>query len=143
MRGVLVSQLTASGAAVPYSTASTGPVVGVAQHDITNSGSAGDKRVRIESKRLYAFTNGTAGDAFSEASLIGSVVYGSDDHTVADNSNTNARTAVGFFMGMEADGKVRVWIDPVLAVLVHTLKTLTDTPATADALRDNIVNSLG
>lgn len=140
----LVSQLTATGMVVPYSTASSGPCIGVAQHDIDNtSGSDGDKRVRVETRRAYAFTNGAGGDAFSEASLIGAVVYGSDDHTVADNSNSAARKAVGFFLGMESDGKVRVWVDPMLANIVDKLQTLTDAPATADALRDNIVSSLG
>lgn len=145
-RGTLVSQLTADGYVVPYSTASSGVAIGVAQHDADNSAagaSDGDKRVRIETKRAYALTNGTAGDAFSEASLIGSVVYASDDHTVADNSNSGARKAVGFFLGMESDGKVRVFVDPMAAVIVDTLKTLTDAPATADALRDNIVAAFG
>ena len=143
-KGALVSQLTATGMVVPYSTASSGPCIGVAQHASNNtSGADGATRVQVETKRAYAFTNGSAGDAFSEASLIGSVVYGSDDHTVADNSNSAARKAVGFFLGMEVDGKVRVWIDPTLAALVDKLATLTDAPATADALRDNIVSSLG
>jgi hypothetical protein len=131
---------------VPYSTAAAGVAVGVAQHaaDLTAAGTAdGDKRVRIETKRMFAFTNGAGGDAFSEASLIGSLVYGSDDHTVADNSNSLARKPVGFFYGMETDGKVRVYVDPALAAIVLALQGLTDTPATADALRDNIVAAFG
>jgi hypothetical protein len=92
---------------------------------------------------MFAFTNGTGGDAFSEASLIGALVYGTDDTTVADNSNSLARQPVGFFMGMESDGKVRVFIDPCLAEVVRKLTTLTDTPGTADALRDNIVAIFG
>lgn len=143
-KGTLVSQLTATGMVVPYSTAASGPCIGVAQNAADNStGADGAERVLIETKRAYALTNGTAGDAFSEASLIGSLVYGTDDHTVANNSSTATRKAVGFFMGMEVDGKVRVWIDPTLASLVDKLQTLTDAPATVDALRDNIVNSIG
>lgn len=142
--GTLVSQLTGTGMLVPYSTASTGVCVGVAQHESDNSaGSDGATRCRVETKRVYAFANGTAGDAFSEASLIGALVYGSDDHTVADNSNSVARQPVGFFLGMQADGKVRVYIDPIGAELVRKLTTLTDAPATADALRDNIVGIFG
>jgi hypothetical protein len=111
--GALVSQLTATGMAVPYSTAAAGAVIGVAAHAADNTGGAdGAKRVRVESNRIFAFTNGAGGDAFSEASLIGSSVYGTDDHTVADNSNTQARREVGFFMGMESDGKVRVLVVP-------------------------------
>jgi hypothetical protein len=121
-RTCLVSQLIATGFVVPYSTAASGPAVGVAQHDVDNtSGSDGDKRVRIETKRGYVFTNGTSGDAFSEASLIGSVVYATDDHTVADNSGNSAYRAVGFFLGMESDGKVRVFVDPVAATLADSL----------------------
>lgn len=142
-RGTLISQLTASGNVVPYSTALSSRVVGVAQFEIDNSsGSAGDKRLRIETKRMYAMKNGTSGDAFSESSIIGDVVYGSDDHTVAKVS-TGGRKPVGFFFGMEADGKVRVFVDPTVAALVEKLMLLTDSPATADALRDNIVASFG
>lgn len=145
-QGSLCTQLTATGMAVPYSTAAAGVAVGVAEHAADNSAAGtadGDKRVRIQTKRMFAFTNGAGGDAFSEASMIGSLVYGSDDHTVADNSNTQARKAVGFFFGMETDGKVRVFVDPSLAAIVNILQTLTDTPATADALRDNIVAAFG
>jgi len=142
--GSLCTQLTATGMVVPYSTASAGVVVGVAQHaaDNTASGAAdGDKRVRIETKRVFCFDNGS--DAFSEASLIGSVAYGTDDHTVANSSSSLTRKAVGFFMGMETDGKVRVYVDPCMAAIVNALQSLTDTPATADALRDNIVAIFG
>jgi hypothetical protein len=145
-KGSLCSQLTATGCVVPYSTAAAGVVVGVADHaaDLTAAGTAdGDKRVRIQTKRMFAFTNGAGGDAFSEASLIGSVVFGTDDNTVADNSAAATRKPVGFFYGMEADGKVRVFVDPSLAFIVNALQTLTDAPATADALRDNIVAILG
>lgn len=115
-KGTLVSQLTATGAVVPYSTASTGVAIGVAQHEADNTGgSDGDKRVLIESYRMYAFDNGAGGDAFSEASLIGALVYGSDDHTVADNDATGTRQKVGVFMGMESDGKVRVLVTPGLS----------------------------
>jgi hypothetical protein len=138
--GTLVSQLTSGGYLVPYSTASSEHAVGVAQHEQDNSsGSDGDKRVRVESKRAFAFTNGATSDAFSDVSFIGAPVYATDDHTVAKTSNSGARKPVGFFMGFEADGKVRVYIDPPLARLYAVLMALTDAPATADALRDNIV----
>ncbi len=144
--GSLCTQLTATGMVVPYSTAAAGVAVGVAQHAADNSAAGaadGDKRVRIETKRMFVFTNGAGGDAFSEATLIGSLVYGTDDHTVAKTSGTQARKAVGFFYGMETDGTVRVFVDPALASIVNVLQTLTDTPATADALRDGIVAAFG
>lgn len=145
-KGSLCTQLTATGMIVPYSTAAAGVAVGVAQHAADNSAagtSDGDKRVYIETKRMFAFDNGAGGDAFSEASIIGSVVYGTDDHTVADNSSSATRKPVGFFYGMESDGKVRVFVDPAMAAIVNALQTLTDAPATADALRDNIVAIFG
>lgn len=144
--GTLISQLTATGAITPYSTASTGVCIGVSQHEADNTAagaSDGDVRCLVETRRVYAFANGTAGDAFSEATLIGALVYATDDHTVAATSNSEARTPVGFFYGMESDGLVRVFIDPALAAIVLALQVLTNAPATADALRDNIVASFG
>jgi hypothetical protein len=145
-KGSLCTQLTATGMIVPYSTASAGVAVGVAQHAADNSAAGtadGDKRVWVETKRMFAFDNGAGADAFSDASLIGSLVYGTDDHTVADNSSTLTRKAVGFFYGFESDGKVRVFVDPALAAIVNALQLLTDAPATADALRDNLVAAFG
>jgi hypothetical protein len=143
-KGTLVAQLTSTGYAVPYSTASSGWAIGVATHDADNSGgSDGDKRVIVEARQMYAFANGAGGDAFSDVSKIGSVVYASDDHTVADNSNSQAYAPIGFFYGMESDGKVRVFVDPTLACIVKALQGLTNSPADADALRDQIVALFG
>jgi hypothetical protein len=140
----LVTQLTATGMVVPYSTAAAGVCVGMSEHGNDNAaGADGAKRVRIQTKFMVALANGAGGDAFSEASLIGAVVYGSDDHTVADNSNSQARKAIGFFYGMETDGLVRVFLDPQAAAIVNALQGLTDAPATADALRDEIVAAFG
>lgn len=144
-KGVLVTQLTGTRMLVPYSTASAGVCLGVSQHEADNtSGSDGAIRCVVESRRMYAFTNGAGGDAFSEATnMIGSLVYATDDHTVSDNSATQTLKPVGFFYGMEADGKVRVLIDPHTAKIVETLQLLTDAPATADALRENIIAAFG
>jgi len=125
---------------VPFSTAAASHGVGVATHGVTNlAGADGDKRCRVESKRAFAFTNGAGGDAFADTDIIGAPVFATDDHTVAKTSSSGTRKAVGFFMGMETDGKVRVFVDPPLARLYATLAALTDSPATADALRDNLV----
>lgn len=142
--GALVSQ-GSTGYLVPYSTASSNICVGVAQHEADNSGSVTDGalRCKIETDRIYAIANGTAGDAFAETDIIGSLVYGTDDHTAAKTSNSLARQPVGFFMGMESSGKVRVRINPAMARIVALLQSLTDTPATADALRDNLVGIFG
>jgi hypothetical protein len=138
-KGTIVSQ-NSSGYVLPYSASGASYAIGVAQHDADNSaGSDGGKKVAVEVRRIYCFANGAGGDAFAETSLIGAPVYASDDHTVADNSNSAARKCIGSFQGFESDGKVRVLIDPAFGFIVNALATLTDTPASADALRDNIV----
>lgn len=111
--GTMVAQLTGTGMLVPATTASSGPVVGIATHDVDNSGgSDGDKRCLIETSRIYRRKNGSGGNAFSEASLIGSPAYAFDDSTVYDNSAGGTLPYAGKFMGMDPNGKVRVWIEP-------------------------------
>ncbi len=92
---------------------------------------------------MYALSNGAGGEAFADTDEIGSVVYATDDHTVAKTSGTQTRMPVGFFYGLEADGKVRVFIDPAQAMIFAVLQGLADTPATADELRDNIIAAVG
>jgi hypothetical protein len=114
----LISQLTATGMAVPTSTASSGPAIGVATHECdATSGSDGDNRLVVETDRTYCFTNGASTDAFSEASLIGSLAYAFDDHTVYNNSNGGTLRAAGLFLGIEASGKVRVYVSPLATML--------------------------
>ncbi len=82
-----------------------------------------------------------------------------DDHTVYDNDASGTLKRAGYFMGMEPNGDVRVLIVPTVAPAVAaaptaltftavagtantTLEALanpTDTPGTADALRDDLV----
>lgn len=143
-KGTLTSQHS-GGYFVPTTTAGGGAVIGVSQHEVNNTGADGASRVRIESGRMYALTNGGGGDAFSDTSVIGAPAYALDDNSVGDNSATATRPCAGRFMGFEADGKVRVLVDPGFNKLVdamNALVLLTDTPATADALRDNIVASI-
>jgi predicted RecA/RadA family phage recombinase len=140
-KGTLICQHS-GGYAVPLTTSGGGAVIGVAQFEINNTGSDGDKRVRVETKRGYALKNGAGGDAFSDTSKVGAPVYASDDHTVADNSGSATLPCIGYFLGFEDDGKVRVFVDPGYAFLVNVLnglQLLTDSPATVDALRDDIV----
>lgn len=157
-KGTLVSQLTATGMLVPSSTASSGPAIGVAEHKADNStGSDADVRCWVESDRIFLFTNGTSTDACSEATLLGATVYCADDHKVYDNDASGTLFPAGRFMGMEPTGKVRVWVtcsrmlaSATVAALtdssagtangtVEALPNPTDTPATADALRDDLV----
>src|SRR5678815_3455125 len=143
-KGTLIAQHS-GGYAVPYSTSGGGCAIGVAQHNVASTAVDGSMRIRVETKRAYAFTNGAGGDAFAETSKYGCPVYATDDHTVADNSASATLKCIGYFLGMESDGKVRVFVDLGYAYMVdalNALQLLTDTPASADALRDNIVASM-
>jgi len=163
--GTLVSQLTGTGMLVPGSTASSGPAVGVATHETDNTGSDGAKRCVVHTDRVFLFDNGSGGDACSEATLLGAPVYMFDDHTVYDNDAGGTLKRAGYFAGMESDGKVRVFVtafgagahvQPVTAPTALTFTAVagtanttleampnpTDTPADADALRDDIVANL-
>lgn len=161
VEGTLVSQLTATGMLVPASTANSGPAIGVSTHDIDNaSGSDGDVRCIVETDRIFIFANGTSTDACSEATLIGSPVYAFDDHTVYDNDASGTLKVAGLFMGMEPDGTVRVYVSSHRMAAAATITALTDnsagtanntieamanptdSPATADALRDDLVANL-
>jgi hypothetical protein len=114
----LISQLTATGMAVPTSTAGSGAAIGVATHEVdATAGSDGDHRLVVETDRTYCLTNGATTNAFSEASIIGSLAYAADDHTVYDNSNGGTLKVAGIFLGMEASGKVRVYVSPLATLL--------------------------
>lgn len=109
--GSLVSQLTSTAMLVPGSTASSGPAIGVATHEVDNTdGSDGDLRCAVETDRIFEFTNGSGGDACSEATKLFSVVYMGDDHTIYDNSAGGTLQPAGRFVGMSEDGKVRVYV---------------------------------
>lgn len=109
--GSMVAQATGAGTAVPGSTAASGQCVGVATHEADNSsGAAGDKRVALETDRIFEFDNGGGADACSEATDLFLQLYMIDDHTVADNDGGATRQKAGLFMGMSENGKVRVYI---------------------------------
>lgn len=136
-KGTLISQLTSGGLLVPFSTASAGHCVGMATADAALSA-----RAEIATRCMRAMVNGTSSDAFADTDSIGAPVYATDDHTVAKTSGTNGRKCVGFFFGLESDGKVRVFLDPIMARLYGALQGLTDSPASADALRDDIITKV-
>lgn len=104
--GTMVAQLVATGLLVAATTAGAGPAIGKATHSVI-SATAG-QRMMVETDRIYGLTNGAGGDAFSEATPIGSPVYAIDDNSVADNDSNGTRQPCGTFQGMEADGKVLV-----------------------------------
>lgn len=114
--GTMVAQQLADGLLVPATASGAGPAIGKATQTIA-SAAAGERCV-VETDRSYAFANGSSGDAFSEASLIGSPAYAYDDHTVYDNDNAGTLQQCGTFEGMEPDGKVRVRLSAECAARV-------------------------
>ncbi len=108
--GTLVAQL-GTGMLVPGSTSSAGPAVGVATMEVDNSaGSDGDLRCEVLYGQIFCFANGTNTDACSEATTMFAVVYMGDDHTVYDNDGSATLKPAGRFMGMDPDGRVRVFV---------------------------------
>lgn len=108
--GTLVSQLTATGGLCPTSTANSGPALGVAQHGADNSsGTIGLKEVLVEMERVHLFRNHTS-NAFTKTSLVGSIAYAIDDHTVASTGTVVA----GLFMGLDEGEGVRVYVGPTV-----------------------------
>ena len=108
--GTLVAQILATAMLVPGSTAASGPAIGVASFEQDNtSGADGDLRCEVQTDGIFLFTNG--GDV-SEATLLGSALHMSDDHTVYVSDSANTRKRAGFFMGMEpgSSGLVRVFV---------------------------------
>lgn len=117
--GTMVSALTATAQLVKSGTANSGPCIGVAVHG-SNALLVADgvNQVKVETDRDFLFNNGTAADAFSDASLPGAVAYIVDDNTVGDNDNGATRQAAGIFQGMDSSGKVRVHITMRIAELI-------------------------
>jgi len=118
--GGMVSTLTATGMLVPTTTSGAGPCIGIATHTSTLvSGEAdGDRRCLIETDRVYTRTNGSGGQAFSDATPIGSPCFAIDDNSVGVHSAGGTLQKCGTFYGFEANGKVRVYISAALTGLV-------------------------
>lgn len=106
----MVVQIAATGMVTKVGTASTtAAVIGVAQHEVDNTGAAGAKRVAVETDREFVFDNdGT--NAVSEATPFGTALYAVDDHTVGTVNVGDALALAGTFHGMEPSGGVRVMI---------------------------------
>ncbi|HXG69996.1 MAG TPA: hypothetical protein VNJ04_05205 [Gemmatimonadaceae bacterium] len=107
--GTMVAQI--AGACVAGTTATAGPCIGVAQHDMDATGAADlVKRVALEFDRVYAFDNSVT-DACSETLAFDTAVFMEDDHTISrTNGGVAARQYAGRFRGMEPNGTVRVYI---------------------------------
>lgn len=153
--GAMVSQ--PSGACAPATAGnSTAPVKGVAEHDQLGGAADGDARISLMTDQIFIFPAGVA--APTDATVYGSPLYAETDHTVGTSSSSGTLPVAGEFRGLEDDGRVRVYIgataartaiDPgaltfaaVAGTANQTLEAVADpadSPATADALRDDLV----
>ncbi len=107
--GTMVAQLAATAMLTPASTASSGPCIGVATHAQDNtSGADAAVRCKIATDAIYVFGN-SVGDPCAESTLFGSLVYCEDDHTIS-KTNGGSQFAAGYFVGLEPDGNVRVFL---------------------------------
>jgi hypothetical protein len=106
--GTMVAQQVTDGLLIPATATGAGRVIGKALQTIASASAA--ERCLVETGRTYLLSNGSDSNAFSEASLYGAPAYAFDDHTVYDNSVGDTLKFAGYFQGMEADGKVRVFI---------------------------------
>jgi len=106
-KGHMVAQLAADGTIVPAGTALSGPCIGVAQQN-----AAPGAAIIIETNGVYLFDNGTAGNACTAATLHGYTVYCGNSYTIYDNSGGGTLFSAGQYMGLDADGKVKVKITP-------------------------------
>jgi hypothetical protein len=109
--GTMVAQLSETGGVVALSTANSGQCIGIADHEQDNSaGAVGNLRVRVLSDFITLQTN-DATNPFADTSLLGSLAYAVDDHTVGTSHVSSTLKVAGIFMGLEPDsgGKVRVF----------------------------------
>ena len=102
--GAMVAQI--SGACVTGTTASAGPCIGIAESDMLGGASDGAKRISIVTDKIFILTAGT--NAPTDATPYGTVLYMETDNTVG--TGAPGQQVAGRFMGIEDDGKVRVYI---------------------------------
>lgn len=104
--GQMISQI--SGACVAATTAGAGPVIGVAEHDMLGGASDGTKRLSVLTDRIFIFAAGSA--APTDATPFGALLFAEDDHTVGTGGLGATQQIAGRFVGLEDDGRVRVYI---------------------------------
>ncbi len=112
-KGIMVQQDATDGGIQSIETVVPQQCVGVTTHSILVAPVAtGDLRVEIEHDRIFIFTN-SGTDAITEANtLLGADIFAEDDNTLGATDQTASLAKAGVFMGLEDDGRVRVYIDP-------------------------------
>lgn len=98
-----------SGACVPMTSTGAGNCVGVFESDMLGGASDGSTRVSVWTDKIFIFKAGV--NAPTDATPFGSILFAEDDNSVGTGGVGGAAEGVaGRFMGIEDDGKVRVWV---------------------------------
>lgn len=104
--GAFVAQI--GGACVTGTTAGAGDCIGMAEHDMLGGASDGTKRISVLTDKVFVVKAGAA--APTDATPYGTLLFMEDDNSVGTGAlGANAGIA-GRFVGLEDDGRVRVFI---------------------------------
>lgn len=104
--GAMVAQI--AGACVTGTTAGAGDCVGIAEHDMLGVTSDGTKRIRVLTDRIFVMKAGAA--APTDATPYGALLFMEDDNSVGTGALGADSGIAGRFVGMEDDGRVRVFV---------------------------------
>jgi hypothetical protein len=102
--GAMVAQI--SGACCTGTTAASGACIGVAEHDQLGGATDGATRLSVWTDKMFIFKAGVA--APTDATPYGTVLFMEDDNSVGTGGSQTQ--IAGRFMGIEDDGRVRVYI---------------------------------
>jgi hypothetical protein len=108
----MVTALTATGMAVKAGVASAGPVLGVAEFNVTGGSVDGDRSVTLM-QGLFWFGNSASTDEITAAE-VGKKVYVVDNQTVAKTSNSGARRVAGVCLNVDSELGVQILINAAL-----------------------------
>lgn len=103
--GAMVSQI--AGACCTATTALAGHVIGVAAHDMLGLATDGAVRLSLMTDQIFIFNAGSL--APTDATSYGTPLFAETDNTVGTGNGTQT-TIAGRFMGIEDDGRVRVYV---------------------------------
>lgn len=103
--GAMVAQI--AGACVTGTTANSGACIGIAAHDQLGGASDGTTRVSLMTDQIFLIAAGVA--APTDATPYGTMLFMETDNTVGTGGLGNQPEA-GRFVGIEDDGRVRVFI---------------------------------
>lgn len=130
-QGAMLAEI--SGAVCTGTTAGAGRCIGVAEADALGGASDGASRVAVWTDKIFKYPAGT--NAPTDATPFGTPLFMEDDNHVGTGGiGGTGEGFAGLFMGMEDDGRVRVFIgalasDKLVVNGTAGTDTATQTPA--------------